>query len=86
MAANGKGNQLGEDMNESLKTRITGNTILARELRRKLSLRFGEGTRATEILASLSDEELIEKYVQHQPHRSPRSVPRQPEQPHVIVR
>jgi hypothetical protein len=33
-------------MNESLKTRITSNTILARELRRKLSLRFGEGTRA----------------------------------------
>ncbi len=73
-------------MNQSLKTRITGNQILARELRRKLSLRFGEGTRAAEILANLTDEELIEKYVQHQPHRSPRSVPRQPEYLNVTVR
>ncbi len=47
-------------MNQPLKIRITGNTILARELRRKLALRFGEGTRASEILANLTDEELIQ--------------------------
>ena len=68
-----------------LNERITSNTILARELRRKLSLRFGEGTCATEILANLTDEELIEKYVQHQPHRSRRPVTKQPEHLHVTV-
>jgi len=71
-------------MNDNLRTRITSNTILARELRRKLSLRFGVGTRASEILANLSDEELIEKYVHHQPHRARRPVAKA-EQLHVTV-
>jgi len=71
---------------EKLNERITSNTILARELRRKLAARFGEGTRAAEILANLSDEELISKYIQHQPQRLRRPVTGQPEHLHVTAR
>jgi hypothetical protein len=56
-------------MNYPLKSGITSNAILARELRRKLCFLIGEGTKAAEILANLSDEELIKKDGQHRPHR-----------------